>query len=88
MIETLETDILTLEIKRIIEKRISTNSCNKQQEKVFDALRLLLNGDYEKYTFSSNIINSSLFCDYSDNTSFQILLSKINEKQNGRQESG
>jgi len=88
MVEILELDILTPDIKRIIENKISNNLPDNQQEKVFDALHLLLNGDYEKYTFTSNIINSSLFCDYSDNDIFQSLLSKINEKQNGRQESG
>jgi hypothetical protein len=82
-----ELDILTPEIKRIIETKISNNLTNKQQDKVFDALHLLLNGDYEKYIFNSNIINSS-FCNYSDNDNFQSLLSKINEKQNGRLELG
>ncbi|MDD4697498.1 MAG: Eco57I restriction-modification methylase domain-containing protein [Fermentimonas sp.] len=84
----MELDILTPKIKRIIENKISNDLPHKQQEKVFDALQLLLNGDYTKYTFNYNTINSSLFSDYSDNDNFQTLLSKINEKQNGRQESG
>lgn len=86
--ETLELDILTPQIKHIIENKISNNLPNKQQEKVFDALHLLLNGDYKKYTFNSTTLNPILFCDYNDNDNFQALLSKINEKQHGRQETG
>ncbi len=88
MEETKELDILTPEIKRIIENRISNNLPNIQQRKVLEALHLLLNGDYEKYTFNASIINSTLFYNYSDDDDFQLLLSKINEKQNGRRESG
>lgn len=88
MMEKMILDILTPEIKRIIENEVSINLPNIQQTKVFDALRLLLNGDYEKYTFNPNIINPSLFNNYSDNDSFQLLLSKINEKQIGRQATG
>ncbi len=84
----LESDILTPEIQKIIESTVSLNLPNKQQEKVFDALKLLLNGDYEKYTFNTNVLHSTLFSDFSNNDEFHSLLSKINEKQNGRQETG
>lgn len=88
MNEVSQLDILTPYIKQIVEHKISNNLPNKQQEKVFDALHLLLNGDYEKYTFNSTTLISTLFCDYNDNDNFQSLLSKINEKQQGRQETG
>lgn len=88
MMETLDLDILTPKLTQIIENKISNNLPNKQQENVFDALHLLLNGDYEKYTFNSSILNSTLFYEYNDNDNFQSLLSKINEKQHGRQEAG
>ncbi len=83
-----ESDILTPEIQKIIETKVSTNLADVQQEKVFVALKLLLNGDYEKYTFNTNLLKSTLFSDFSNNEEFHSLLSKINEKQNGRQETG
>lgn len=88
MMERLDLDILTTKITRIIESKISNNLPNKQQEKVFDALHLLLNGDYEKYRLNSSTLNPTLFYNYNDNDNFQSLLSKINEKQHGRQETG
>ncbi|HPL05517.1 MAG TPA: Eco57I restriction-modification methylase domain-containing protein [Bacteroidales bacterium] len=88
MMEILDLDILTPKLTQIIENKISNSSPNKQQEKVFEALHLLLNGDYEKYTFNSTTLNPTLFCDFNDNDNFQSLLSKINEKQHGRQETG
>lgn len=83
-----ESDILTPEIQKIIETEISINLADIQQEKVFVALKLLLNGDYEKYTFNTNLFKSTLFSDFSNNEEFHSLLSKINEKQNGRHETG
>ena len=88
MSESFEMHNLTTKIKQIIENKVSNNPCEIEQVKVYDALKLLLNGDYEKYSFNPSVINSSLFDDYNDNDNFQSLLSKINEKQNGRQETG
>ena len=85
--EVLELDILTPQIKHMIENKVSNTLPNKKHERVFDALHLLLNGDYEKYTFNSTTLSTSLFCDYTDDN-FQSLLSKINEKQYGREETG
>jgi type I restriction-modification system DNA methylase subunit len=87
IMEVLELDILTPQIKHMIENKVSNTLPNKKHERVFDALHLLLNGDYEKYTFNSTTLSTSLFCDYTDDN-FQSLLSKINEKQYGREETG
>jgi hypothetical protein len=78
-------DTLTPEITRVIEEQVSNNS--KQSNKIFAALHSLLNGDYEKYQFN-NTINNSLFGNYNDTTDFQEILSKINEKHDGRKETG
>lgn len=88
MADTIEYDPLISEIKRIIEHKVSNNPNEIAQIKIYSALKLLLNGDYEKYSFNSNIINTSLYNNYNDYDNFQSLLSKINEKQNGRQETG
>ncbi len=66
MADTIEYDPLISEIKRIIEHKVSNNPNEIAQIKIYSALKLLLNGDYEKYSFNSNIINTSLYNNYND----------------------
>jgi len=72
-------------ITKIIQKHVSDQKTHSDD--VYAALHILLNGDYEKYNFNDEVIRKSwndiLFSD-----NLQNILSKINEKHDGRKELG
>ena len=82
---TATADILTPTITKIIKNQVFGKESHS--DNMYNALHILLNGDYEKYNFSDTIISSSwndtLFPD-----NLQNILSKINEKHDGRKETG
>jgi len=78
-------NILTSTITKIIKEQVSCQ--NTHSKDVYEALHILLNGDYEKYNFNDNLITQTWDDDlFSD--SLQSILSKINEKHAGQKETG
>jgi hypothetical protein len=86
----MKTKDITTDIQSLINGHIpfllSVGAVNKKYALIYDALRKLLNGNYEKYNFS---INACVFIDtILSDEEFQNSLSCLNEKQEKRKVFG
>lgn len=63
------------------------NIKKSKQECIYDSLHKLLNGNYDKYTFTNKSINKIINTGLDENE-FQGLLSNLNEKTNIRKKNG
>jgi len=58
-----------------------------KQAYIYDSLHILLNGNYDKYIFTSKSINKMIGASLNENK-FQGLLANLNEKTNARKKNG
>lgn len=85
----MENSTITPILEDIIYNKVAqdTNLIDST-ELIYDALHLLLNGDFDKFVFDKNIISNTTLFPNTDDSDFQQILSKINEKQSGRKKMG